>query len=226
MLDYFGDYTVSDPLQHARFTRTAREFLNEDAFEVLGTAFIELHRRAAARLGKPRWADKNPENAIHLEHWERLLGDRWLFVHVLRDPRDVLASMEEAGFPYSGEDRSSMRCAHIERYARSGLEYAARNRERSITLRYESLIADPGSQIERLMEFLGELPEKAQLDIEGGEQRGLGDPKAPGRGEFDRSNVGRWRRDLERRDLALVRDAMTTLPPVAPDVREGDASPD
>src|SRR6266700_7471909 len=59
--DFYGDY-FDDPLDHLRFTRSARSLLGEDELlEVVGRAFVLLHERAAHRAGKQRWADKVPE---------------------------------------------------------------------------------------------------------------------------------------------------------------------
>src|SRR5688572_13485442 len=66
--DFYDDYTI--PLKHARFMQTARSILPEaDLMDILGRAFIELHEAAAKRAGKPRWADKNPENVLYLSEW-------------------------------------------------------------------------------------------------------------------------------------------------------------
>src|SRR3712207_6523404 len=80
--DFFGDY-AADPLRHLRFTTSARlAFPQVDLLGILGRAFLELHRAAASLAGKPRWADKNPENVLYLGEWQRLLADEWLLVHV------------------------------------------------------------------------------------------------------------------------------------------------
>ncbi len=63
--DFYGDFR-DDTLAHLRFARTARAVVPEDeALDVLGRAFVELHERAARRAGKPRWADKAPENVLY-----------------------------------------------------------------------------------------------------------------------------------------------------------------
>jgi Sulfotransferase family len=97
--DFYGDY-ISDPLRHLRFFTSAHALVSEsELLDVTGATFIALHERAALAAGKMRWADKNPENVLYLEQWQRLLGDAWLVVHMVRNPLDTLASMQEARFP-------------------------------------------------------------------------------------------------------------------------------
>ena len=91
--DFYGDFR-DDALAHLRFSRTARAVVPEgEALDILGRAFVELHERAARTAGKPRWADKAPENVLYTREWERLLRGRFLFVHVVRNPLDTIASM-------------------------------------------------------------------------------------------------------------------------------------
>ena len=62
--DFYGDY-LEDALHHLRFTQAARSLLSEDELlDVLGRGFVAVHERAANRAGKPRWADKAPENVL------------------------------------------------------------------------------------------------------------------------------------------------------------------
>ena len=76
--DFFGDYP-DDTLKPFRFLATARSILPEDELlEIAGAAFVAIHERAARRAGKRRWADKAPENVLHLAEWRRILGDDWL----------------------------------------------------------------------------------------------------------------------------------------------------
>ena len=76
------DTGARDPWR-LHFVSTAGSLLSSDELlALLGPVLIELHERAAAAAGKVRWADKVPENVVYLPQWHRLLGDRWLFVHV------------------------------------------------------------------------------------------------------------------------------------------------
>lgn len=201
--DYIG---VEDPIEHLRFLTTARSLLPEDeVLETLGAAFVEMHERAARRAGKPRWADKVPENVVFLGAWERLLGDGWVFLHVVRNPLDTLASIEEAGFPRSIpaalEDRIDL---YLE-YALAGLEFERRHPDRYLRVLYEDLVGTPEATAGLLMEGLGEElhPEQLRLDP-GRHQAGLEDPKAARASEIHAGSVGRWPAAFDEEEAARI----------------------
>jgi Sulfotransferase family len=141
--DFYGDY-VSDPVGHARFMSSARAILPEaDLLEVLGRAFINLHERAAARACKMRWADKNPENVLYLNQWQQLLGDGWLMIHVVRNPLDTLASIEEVKFPLAIPAQLYERIQFYRRYTQAGLDFSKEHPERYHRVLYEQLVSSP-----------------------------------------------------------------------------------
>ncbi len=196
--DLHGDY-VDDPIKHGRFMNSARAISNEaELLELLGGAFVTLHERAAARSGKPRWADKNPENVIHLDEWERLLGNDWVFVHVVRNPLDTLASIKEAVFPLVIPADFEQRIALYRHYLKSGLDFQRRHPERYYRVLYEQLVEEPRVVMSGLMEWLGEkFQPKRQLSFNEVEhQKGLEDQKVLRTKRISSSSVGRWRETL------------------------------
>ena len=220
--DFYGAFR-DDPLARLRFARTARDYLPEDdALRVLGGAFLELHEQAARRAGKERWADKTPENVLHLDAWEQLLGDRFLFVHVVRNPLDTLASM--AGrfpltLPPDLETRIDLYLASTD----AGLAFAERHPERSLRVVYEQLCADPAGAVEELMRGLGEEAEPTQLAFnEQPHDEGLEDPGIAATEGVHGESVGRWRTVLSASEAedawARTRTAWSL---VDPDQRHG-----
>lgn len=191
--DFFGDY-ADDPLQHLRFSTAARSILGqEELLDVLGRAFVEVHERAARHAGKARWADKAPENVLYLEQWGRLLGSNWLFVHVVRNPLDTLASMDRR-FPLTLPSDLEGRIDFYLRYTRSGLDFARAHRERCVVLIYEALCEAPDPTLAELMRSLGEDLEAGQLAFnEVPHQAGLEDPSIDGATGIHRGSIGRWR---------------------------------
>ncbi len=216
--DYYDDYS-DDPLRHLRFFQTARSALSdEDLFAIMGQAFIAIHARAMQRAGKRRWADKNPENALYLEAWQRLLGNEWMYVHIVRNPLDTLASIKEHVFPLTIPRDWPGRIAHYRRHVEAGLDWVAAHPERSFLMVYEELVAEPVRAMTRLMAFLGEEMEPAQLVLRPGSgMNGLGDPKARRTTSVHADSVGRWRQVLEpdeaRSAWAALQDAWKRVDP-------------
>jgi hypothetical protein len=161
---------------------------------------------AAWRKGKVRWADKNPENALNIHHWERLLAGRMAFVLVVRHPLDIIASMAEIRMDRVIPVDVAGRASHIVSHVTAGLDFVDRHPERSTIVRYEHLVADPQGTLGELMLFLGEKYDEAMIsgavsDLHG---QGLEDPKAGRHSRISVDNLGRWRRDLAEDDVRVA----------------------
>jgi hypothetical protein len=193
LLDLHGD-NRPDPRQHTHFLWSARALAPEnELLEVLGRAYVTLHERAAARAGKARWADKNPENVLYWRDWERLLGNDWLFVHVVRHPLDTLASIKEANFPFAVPHGLRGRIDYYRRCHLQGQLFRKSFPARYLLVRYEELVRAPVPVLEALMKALGETLEPIQLtfnDIP--HQEGLEDPKVASTRAIHANSIGRW----------------------------------
>ncbi len=113
--------------------------------------------------GKARWAEKDPTYTLHLEFIEELFPDA-LYVHLLRDGHDVVASFRDRwGY------RSAARAARTEwaRYVQAARPSAsASGTSRFLEVRYERLVADPEPESRRLFAFLGEAWDASVLDFD------------------------------------------------------------
>ena len=127
------------PAVHA--TARALVLPEDEALDVLGRAFVELHERAARRAGKVRWADKAPENVLYTAEWERLLGEQWLFVHVVRNPLDTVASMQ-GRFPLT-LPAGVAEAALYRTYTQAGLTFEQADPDRCLRVVYEELCDAP-----------------------------------------------------------------------------------
>jgi hypothetical protein len=210
--DFYSDYP-RDPLKHLRFIHSARHLLPEDdLLDVLGRAFVELHERAAARAGKSRWADKNPENVLFLSEWHRLLGNDWYFVHVVRNPLDTIASVKEARFPFTIPSGFDAQIAFYRRYMEAGLDFEATHPDRYIRIIYEQLVREPENVISQLMKYLGDRFEPQQIAFqEEDHQEGLEDPKIADTASIHSKSVGRWRTLLSSEEIQQIRQNCTDL---------------
>ena len=203
--DFYGDY-FEDQLAHIRFARTARDLLPEDdLLDVLGQAFVTIHERAAQRTGKPRWADKAPENVVYVEQWQQLLGDAWLLIHAVRNPLDTLASMREAEFPLTFPPELDARIASYRRYTEAGLDFGEEHPDRYFRVVYEELTAAPEAVLGKLMDWLGEALEPVQLAFNTvSHQAGLEDPTVGWTSGVHGERVGRWRDGLSNAEASTV----------------------
>ena len=116
-----------------------------------------------ARNGKSRWAEKDPTYTLHLPFIEELFPDA-LYIHLLRDGHDVVASFRDRwGY------RSAARAARTEwaRYVNAARALGDRlPAERFLELRYEDLVADPEVQGRRVFGFLAEPWDPAVLEFD------------------------------------------------------------
>jgi hypothetical protein len=178
-----------------------------------GRALCRCYEMATRNAGKQRWADKSPENAVNVTHWDRLLQGRMVFILVVRHPFDVICSMHEARMDKVIATDIQGRAAHVARYLDSGLQFASQHPERSIVLRYEDLIRAPAEQLRRLLRQLGEHYDDAMLTNLGSDFHGIGlqDPKARHRNTVSNEGLDRWHRDLSLPDAAKARPILAAL---------------
>jgi hypothetical protein len=186
----------NDPLAHGRLGASIAVLgLPEDIWlDEFGRAFIRCLELAAAQHGKKRWADKNPENAINIWHWHRLLGENLDFILVVRHPFDIVASMIEIRMDRVIPTLVEQQAEHVRTYVEAGLEYCEKHPARSSIVRYEALVSDPRSTLEELLARIGETFDPAMLVSLGASRHGHGleDPKSRDRCQISGENVRRW----------------------------------
>lgn len=205
--DFYGDY-LRDPLKHVRFFSTAKTYhLNEKALlDIYGRAFVEFHVKAAEAAGKKRWADKNPENVLYLEQWHQLLPGNFIFIHIVRNPLDALASLSEIGFEKAVPTGFTDRVSLYKEFRHAGAEYCRNNPELSIEIAYEKLVSEPESLVRQLAEFVGERYEPEMLMKFNSVERGNGieDPKVTLSKTIHTSSVDRGMRELSEPELGIA----------------------
>lgn len=192
-LDFYNKY-ISDDLKHIRFFNTARHILDDETlFNILGQAFIQIHEKAAYEAGKARWSDKCPENIIYLDKWQALLGNSWLFIHVVRNPLDTLASIKKIDFSKTIPRNIDERIKLYKSYNIAGIEFGSRYPRRYYRLLYEDLVLNPEMTLRDLMKWLNEIFEKEQLKFnQYHHQDGIEDPKVTNTKMIHTKSVGIW----------------------------------
>ncbi len=202
-LAHFFDMTAAEVTTMAMASDSAEKFLSTLMAEV------------ARRQGKPRWAEKTPGNIAHADRIWKAWPDAQI-VHIIRDPRDVFASLVEAKKWDSPDEFAERWISTIGRGLRLNAELNPSPKS-YMAIRYESLTAAPEKVMRGVIEFLGEPWEAAAGQFSGREEdftkvleatgkasTTLERLKAPISGE----RVGIWPQVLSEKQLADIKGAI------------------
>jgi hypothetical protein len=147
---------LDDLLDHESFARrgldpgAVRRALLDAAPGTYADAVRATFACYAAHHGKPRYADKTPVFVTYIPVLAELFPES-VFVHVVRDGRDVVLSRAEANW---GTNRAELEAllwrTQIERGRADGRRLGPR---RYMELRYEELLDDPERAARRLCEL-------------------------------------------------------------------------
>ncbi|MFZ0668089.1 MAG: sulfotransferase [Acidimicrobiales bacterium] len=112
----------------------------------------ELHGRYAAGQGKTRWAQKCPENSLVLDYLDKLYPACQV-IHIVRNPRDVIASnIKKYGRTY-GPRYGKRWVNHVQMAETVGARLGP---DRFRTIRYEDLVFDTEGVLKDLFAWVGE----------------------------------------------------------------------
>ena len=215
--DYYGD--LRDDVALERAVRATLDFALLESLE-LDTAAILAEAKAGPRTygglldtvmhhiavawGKARWSDKTPWQDPAIA-WE-LLPDAQV-IHIVRDPRDVIASSVEA--PWIEDRPLDLARAWARFNRRAARDGAAAGPGRYYRVRYEDLVNDPETVLRLVCAFLHEDFDAAMLDPAARSASGtVVETAAPWQDRvatpIGASRVGRYVEVLDRRDRWLI----------------------
>ncbi len=136
--------------------------------ERIRALYGEFQAAVLAGSDKSRWAEKDPTYTLHLRFIDELFPAA-LYVHVLRDGHDVVASFRDRwGYASAARAARSEWARYVNAAQAFGTGLPA---ARFLELRYEDLVADPQAAAGRLFEFLGEAWDPRVLDFDPTEHR-------------------------------------------------------
>lgn len=168
--------------------------------------FDAVFRAYAAARGKPRWGDKTPIYVTRVDTLRAIFGPRLKVVQIVRDGRDVVASMRGMRWNRGSvwENARTWR-ADVEK-ARADGRAAGPGVYHEVV--YERLIDEPEATLRAVCAHLGEAYEPGMLAfyedaasaIPAHRQRWHANTARPA----NDSAVGRWRQDLSPAEVALV----------------------
>lgn len=185
-------------------------------FGALVRGLLDPQRQAA---GKARSAEKSPNNVFVFGHLHRMFPDA-AFVHMLRDGRDVVASLltmdwttpDGTPIAYTKSARLAARYwASAVQAARTFAQQTA-GQANYMELRYEDLVTAPETTLRGLFAFLGEDWEPAVLAYHEQARDLAGESSADAVARpISRTAVGRWQRDLPLLDRQPVKEEIGAL---------------
>jgi hypothetical protein len=119
-------------------------------------AFVAILDELALREGRSIWVEKTPRHLHFIGMIQKYVPDA-AFLHVVRDGKDVVASLYEVTHLYPefwGGPRSIEEC--VDRW-NSDLKVTTRNAQKAShkVVRYEDLVRNPEAALERTCSFLG-----------------------------------------------------------------------
>ncbi len=121
----------------------------------------------ARRQGKPRWAEKTPGNVAHIKeilaYWP---GAHIL--HIVRDPKDVFASLERGGKSGGPSGFADIWCNVVAKGRRDAAALGIVGSQ-YLELRYETLVTAPEATMRQVLDFIA-LPWEPQVARFAGKQ--------------------------------------------------------
>ncbi|MQA77080.1 MAG: sulfotransferase [Streptosporangiales bacterium] len=174
----------------------------------VGSACAAVFEAYAERFGRPRWGDKRPGYHNVVPVLRRMFPDA-VFVHLLRDGRDCVASLKRASWWRRSTYGSIVSWMDATRNA----GHAARTLPSDAfhELRYEDLVADPPRVLAELCDFLGEDYDEAMT-----RPRDLAGVAVPTRKmrvegtlrDVSTASIGNWRQVLDPWEVELCEAVM------------------
>jgi hypothetical protein len=178
-----------------------------DGPPTIGSSLGIVLRAYAARFGKPRWGDKRPGYHRQMEVLLRLFPDAQ-FIHLVRDPRDCVASLKRMSWWKSDSVAAMLAWAQA-------IDNVAAARERwpeAITeIQYERLVAEPEPELRKLCAFLEEdydpamtQPQNAPPDVVPDRKHWHENARRPP----TTAAIGRYTENLTATELALLQSVL------------------
>jgi hypothetical protein len=165
-----------------------------------------------------RWADSTPEHLLYMEQIKREIPDA-LFIHIIRDGRDVALSFAKQGWsyplPWDRDEGLGVAGLYWEWMVRKGQQQGKRLGADYQEVRFEELISNPEETLSKLSQFIDH-----DLDYKRIQRAGIGSVREPNSsfaGESGQSfnPLARWKTKMSSEEVValeeLVGDFLTKL---------------
>lgn len=159
----------------------------------------------AKQQGARRWGDKTPGYVDTMREIREIFPNV-RFIHIIRDGRDVGASLLPMSF---GPNSAYIGALKWRKCVRHGLNFAQQYPDQTHTIRYEDLIDEPEKHLREICAFLGEDYDPAMMNYyKDGMSRMRLRPAAENMHTNisqppNRSRAGRWKKDLSASQVRI-----------------------
>jgi hypothetical protein len=175
-----------------------------------GGDFLRIVMQEVARKqGTARWADCTPDHLLYMEEIKRQIPDA-LFIHIIRDGRDVALSYVKQGWsyplPWDRDECLGVAGLYWEWVIRKGREQGKRLGADYQEVRFEDLITNPRETLSRLGLFIDH-----DLDYDRIKRAGIGSVSQPnssfaGESEEIFNPVARWKTKMPPEQIAAFEE--------------------
>ena len=117
-----------------------------------------------SRAEGARWIDATPGHTLMVDELLQLFPAA-SFLHIVRDGRAVVNSMISSGFEIEWASDFDAACHAWAHYALLGHQAARAHPRRVLEVRHETLVTNPGFELRRVFEFLGERPYQRSVNL-------------------------------------------------------------
>jgi hypothetical protein len=161
-----------------------------------------------------RWAVYDPDNVLHIERVKRDIPNA-LFVHIIRDGRDIALSLKKmGGFAPLPWDRSQIESLvatslYWKWMVRKGREHGRKYPGDYIEIRYEDLISNPQPTLAKLGDFLAHDLDHGRIQRAGLGRLSETNSSFREEGGQEKLNpLGRWKERLSAAEVAAIEGAV------------------
>ncbi|PWT91126.1 MAG: hypothetical protein C5B55_08610 [Blastocatellia bacterium] len=169
----------------------------------------------ALHQGVERWAVSDPDNLLHIPAIACDIRNA-LFLHMIRDGRDVALSMNREGwirpFPWDRKRSLLVAALHWKWKVERGRRFGRQIMHRYLEIHFEDLVSRPTSTLGDIGRFIGH-----DLDYEQIQRASIGTLRKPNStfrgadGTLTSSPVGRWKTHLTKSDIVQIESVIGPL---------------
>jgi len=186
----------SETEQFFGLEKAAQQKLLEET-DGLASFFDRIAELMCEERGAERFIEKTPQHVHYLSaiatHFPKAK-----IVHMQRDGRDCFCSARDASIPHGENVRS------FARYWRRCIKARQRHgRKQILDVKYERLVEEPETIMQKVMAFLGEAfdPQQITPQSRGEDRRAESEKFARLSEPIDSSSQGRWREELTEKEV-------------------------